>query len=37
LLHDTKELYATVEAHANATIKQLEDLNKTAVVMAQWE
>jgi hypothetical protein len=37
LLHDAKELYATVEARANATIKQQEDLNAQAVIMAQRE
>jgi hypothetical protein len=37
LLHDTKELYAAAEAHANATIKQQKDLNAQAVTMAKWE
>jgi hypothetical protein len=30
-------LYATAEAHANATIKLQEDLNAQAVAIAQWE
>jgi hypothetical protein len=37
LLHDIKELYATAEARANATIKQQEDLNTQGAVTAQWE
>jgi hypothetical protein len=37
VLQDAKDLYATAEAHTNATIKQQEDLNMQAVVMAQWE
>jgi hypothetical protein len=36
LLHDTKELYTTAEAHANATIKQQEDLNTQAMATCQW-
>jgi hypothetical protein len=31
------ELYAIVEAHAKATIKQQEDLNTQAVAVAEWE
>jgi hypothetical protein len=37
LLHDAKELYATAKAHVNATIKQQENLNAQATVMAQRE
>jgi hypothetical protein len=37
LLNDAKELYATVEARANAIIKQQEDLNAEVVAMAQQE
>jgi hypothetical protein len=35
LMHDAKELYAAAEAHANATIKQQEDLNVQAAAKAQ--
>jgi viroplasmin and RNaseH domain-containing protein len=37
LLHDTKELYATAESRANATIKQQEDLNAQPAATAQLE
>jgi hypothetical protein len=37
LLHNSKELYATTEARANATIKQQEDLNAQAAATAQRE
>jgi hypothetical protein len=37
LLNDAKGLYAIAESHANATIKQQEDLNAQAAVMAQQE
>jgi hypothetical protein len=37
LLHNAKELYATTEAHANATIKQQEDLNAQVATTTQRE
>jgi hypothetical protein len=37
LMVGAKDLYVTVEAHAEATIKQQADLNTRASVMAQWE
>jgi predicted HTH domain antitoxin len=37
LLNNAKELYATAEAHASATIKQQEDLNAQAAAMVQQE
>jgi hypothetical protein len=37
LLHDTKELYVTAEARANATIKQQEYLNAQAAATTQRE
>jgi hypothetical protein len=37
VFHDAKELYTAAEAHANATIKQQEDLNAQVAATAQRE
>jgi hypothetical protein len=37
LLSNAKELYAAAKAHANATIKQQEDVNAQEITIAQRE